>query len=86
MAATSVETFTFGVYPSALDESFESFVIEVPSTQGEDAAARRAWWQVFHLLGPRGFEPEEFTVCQWRDERLGRLVTAGGLTDYIVGG
>lgn len=77
-------TFTFAVYPSDFRDTseggaFDSFLLEVPTTQGEDAAARRAWWSVFHLLGPRGIEPEEFSVCCWRDNAPGPLVKSGGI-------
>lgn len=74
-------TFTFAVYPSSLvdGEPFDSFLLDVPTLQDEAAAARRAWWSVFHLLGPRGIEPEEFTVCCWRNGGPGPLVTSGGI-------
>ena len=78
----SVQSYTFAVYPTALDDSFESFLMDVPTTQGEDPAARRAWWQAFHMLGRRGFEPEQFTVCAWHNNMPGRLVGSGGFTDF----
>jgi hypothetical protein len=79
----SVQTFTFAVYPTALDDSFDSFLMDVPTMNGADAAARRAWWSAFHILGPRGFEPEQFTVCEWVNNSPGRLVTMGGFTNLV---
>lgn len=80
---TSPEVFTFAVYPTALDGSFDVLVLDVPTLSGEEFAARRAWWTAFHQLGPRGIEPEQFTVCELNPEteQLGRLVTSGGLTE-----
>lgn len=80
-AATSVATYTFAVYPANLSTDFDAFLMDVPTTQGDDAAARRAWWSAFHLLGPRGFEPEDFTVCVWDATRNepGALVASGGI-------
>ena len=57
---------------------FDPFVFEVPSLSGEDFAARRAWWSAFHLLGPRGVEPEEFEVFEFAGETRGRRVGMGG--------
>lgn len=74
-----VETYTFAVYPSDLSDRFDSFLIDVPTLSGHGAAARRAWWQVFHLLGPRGIEPEDYSVCCWIDNAPGPLVTMGGI-------
>lgn len=79
MTSAAPDVFTFAVYPSDFGDSFESFLLEVPTLTGEDAAARRAWWSAFHILGPRGVEPEAFTVCAWRDNKPGPLVTSGGL-------
>lgn len=75
---TEVEVFSFAVYPADFDDSFDAFILEVPTLSGEEAAARRAWWQVFHYLGQRGFEPEDFAVCAWRDNKPGPPVGMGG--------
>jgi hypothetical protein len=86
MATTS--TFTFGVYPSSMEDGdpFEAFLLDVPvithrgdGSTAEDAAARRAWWSAFHLLGPRGIEPEEFLVCCWRNGAPGPGVDSRGI-------
>ena len=79
-------TFMFAAYPASMMEGdpFESFLLEVPTMGGEEQAARRAWWSVFHLLGPRGIEPEQFTVCCWRDGQLGPLVSSGGIVEEAV--
>lgn len=78
---TAPATFTFAVYPASMEDGdpFDAFLLEVPTTQGEDAAARRAWWSVFHLLGPKGIEPEDFNVCCWRNNAPGPLVESGGI-------
>lgn len=80
-AATSTATYTFACYPSDFGDAFEGLLMDVPTTQGEDAAARRAWWSAFHMLGPRGFEPEDFRVCVWDATRNepGELVESGGI-------
>lgn len=70
-----VQTYTFAVYNLDDDPPFDAFLLEVPTTQSVDAAARRAWWSAFHRLGPSGIEPEQFQVCQWVDNAPGRLVT-----------
>ena len=85
----STTTYSFAVYPSSMEEGdpFDSFVLDVPTIShlgrapeaAEDAAARRAWWSAFHLLGPRGIEPEQFTVCCWRNDSPGPLVGSGGI-------
>jgi hypothetical protein len=76
---SSPELFTFAVYPADFGDGFESFLLEVPTLSGLAVAARRAWWSAFHILGPRGVEPEEFSVCVWKDGAPGSLVTSGGL-------
>jgi hypothetical protein len=71
--------FTFEVVP-VREGAFEPKLLDVPSLSGEGFAARRAWWTVFHLLGPQGFEPEDFQVFEFSDEGgRGREVTSGGL-------
>lgn len=79
--ATTPQVFTFAVYPATMQdgEPFDSFLLEVPTLAGEPEAARRAWWSVFHLLGPKGIEPEEFCVCCWRDGKPGPPVGSGGI-------
>lgn len=72
------DVHTFAVYPSALDETFDPFLLDVPTLGTVEAAARRAWWAAFHRLGAQGIEPEQFTVCAWVDDAPGQLVTAGG--------
>ena len=76
----TVPVFTFEVYATGFGEVFEPFVLDVPSLSGEDFAARRAWWSVFHLLGPRGIEPEDFEVRAYDGTATGtgRLVSSGG--------
>jgi hypothetical protein len=74
-----VQVFTFAVYNLDEDPPFEAFLVDVPTMNGEDAAARRAWWSAFHMLGPRGIEPEQFTVACWRDGAPGPMVTSGGI-------
>lgn len=84
MAATLTH-YTFAVYPASMvdGDPFDSFLLEVPTLDRDDAAedkaARRAWWTVFHQLGPQGIEPEEFNVCCWRDNAPGPLVLSGGI-------
>jgi hypothetical protein len=86
-----VATFEFEIVPAGVDEfdgptseelaaaPFESFVLEVPTMNGDDVAARRAWWSAFHMLGPRGVEPEEFEVFELVEGcRRGRQVSSGG--------
>lgn len=77
-AQAQPEVFTFAVYPADMGDAFDAFLIDVPTLINEDAAARRAWWTAFHMLGPKGFEPEDFTVCAWRNDSPGPLVTSGG--------
>lgn len=78
-------TFTFAVYPADFRDTsdgglFDSFLLDVPSSQGEDAAARRAWWTAFSYLQRQGaIEPEDFNVCCWRDNAPGPLVLSGGI-------
>lgn len=74
----SVPTYSFAVYPADFGDRFEEFLLDVPTTLGHEAAARRAWWAAFHILGPTGVEPEEFSVCAWQDNEPGPLVSSGG--------
>ncbi len=81
---TAPAVFTFAVYPADFRDTadgglFDSFLLEVPTLSGEGAAARRAWWSVFHLLGPKGIEPEQFSVCCWRDNKPGPAVLSDGI-------
>lgn len=72
--------YSFAVYPADPDGGrFDPFVLDVPGLSGRDAAARRAWWSVFHLLGPRGVEPEEYVVHVWTGSSDGELVTSAGI-------
>jgi hypothetical protein len=77
---TGPRVYTFACYPTDFGDSFEAFLLDVPTMGNEDVAARRAWWVAFHQLGPQGFEPEDFAVCEWRTaENLpGRPVSSGG--------
>lgn len=77
---TQPPLYTFECLPVAGQADFEPFVLDVPSLSGEDFAARRAWWSVFHLLGPRGIEPEAFEVRDYfaAATGTGRLVSSGG--------
>jgi hypothetical protein len=85
----TITTYSFAVYPASMQDGdpFDSFVLDVPTISHvgrhpeavEDAAARRAWWSAFHLLGPRGIEPEQFSVCCWREGEPGPLVRSGGI-------
>lgn len=77
------EVFTFAVYPEG-GASFDPFLLEVPSLSGRGFAARRAWWSVFHLLGPRGIEPEQYRVNVWEDEQDGPVVGSGGIIDPVA--
>ena len=82
----SPSTFTFAVYPASMvdGDPFDSFLLDVPTLQGEEQAARRAWWQVFHLLGSQGVEPEQFLVCCWRDNQPGPPVGSGGIEGGVA--
>lgn len=82
------ELHSFAVYPHQEGAGqFEAFILDVPvishvgrpSGAAHDAAARRAWWSAFHLLGPRGIEPEDFAVYEWDGQQDGRLVSSGGI-------
>lgn len=86
--ATSVTRYSFAVYPADMGHRFEPFILDVPTLSGVDFAARRAYWQAFHLLGPRGVEPEEMLVCQWCEPAgvPGRAVGPGGFIDNAEGG
>lgn len=75
---TAPELYGFAVYPADMGDSFDPFIIDVPTMGGPEVAARRAWWFVFHQLGPQGIEPEEFLVCEWINGNPGRLVDSGG--------
>lgn len=78
--AADIARFSFAVTSSADTQAFEPFILDVPAIDGdEDRAARRAWWSAFHMLGPRGIEPEAFDVHCWIGEQALELVTAGGI-------
>lgn len=86
MAAPDLHSFA--VYPADPDaDTFDPFVLDVPvithvgrsSEAAHDAAARRAWWSAFRLLGPKGIEPEDFVVHEWTGSADGRLVGSGGI-------
>lgn len=63
-----IPTYTFAVTPAiGTDADFAPFLLDVPSLSGEDVAARRGYWVAFNLLGRQGYEPEQFSVCAWRD-------------------
>ena len=72
--------YTFECLPTGSYTDFDPFVLDVPSLSGEDFAARRAWWTVFHLLGQRGIEPEAFEVLEYDGTTTGtgRRVGMGG--------
>ena len=85
------EIFPTGWNGSQTDNlPFQPMLMDIPvlsdSSQDSDAsslnenrAARRAWWQAFHLLGSQGIEPEGFTVYEYSESQgRGRLVTSGG--------
>ena len=74
----AVPTYSFEAVPATGSADFEPFVLDVPSLSGHDFAARCAWWTVFHALGPRGIEPEEFAVYEFDGDERGRRVTMGG--------
>lgn len=78
---TRATVYTFAVYNLEDEPPFEAFLIDVPTLQGRDAAARRAWWSAFHILGPRGIEPEDFTVCCFDNGAPGQLVGMGGIVE-----
>jgi hypothetical protein len=80
--------FTFEIIPAGWDGvrleglAFKPMLLDVPALgeADEDSAARRAYWQAFHLLGPRGIEPEEFEVFSWSESfGRGQRVGPGGL-------
>lgn len=83
--STVVDTYTFSVIPTG-DFDFVAFLIDIPTLAKDDdgaaRAARRAWWTAFHMLGPNGAEPEDFSVAEWigSDKRghRGREVNSGG--------
>jgi hypothetical protein len=79
MTAATVSVYTFAVYPSNFDGTFQAFLLDVPTTLGQDAAARRAYFAAMARLDSIGFDVEDFTVCAWVDGKPGPLVTAGGL-------
>lgn len=77
------------VHPAPGEGAFDPFVLDVPKLpldgsqaaerQAREAAARRAWWQAFHLLGPQGIEPEDFAVYELTGTgENGRRVGSGG--------
>lgn len=78
--SSKVETFTFELVPVEQGR-FEPKLLDVPTLNGEDFAARRAWWTAFHLLGPQGVEPEEFAVYEYDEDGRGREVRSGGFCD-----
>lgn len=89
----STTTYSFAVYPAPPDSAvFDPFVLDVPTIShvgrnpeaAQDAAARRAWWSAFHLLGPRGIEPEQFAVHVWTGSADGPLVDSGGLVKEVA--
>lgn len=79
--ATSVETFTFAVYNLDENPPFEAFLIDVPTTLGEDAAARRAYFAAMATLSQQGVEPEDFMVACWRNNAPGPMVTSAGIDE-----
>lgn len=84
-APVALATFAFEVVPAGT-ATFEPFALDVPSMSGEGFAARRAWWSVFHLLGPQGIEPEEYVVRELLEgDVAGRLVTSGGFAEEVTG-
>jgi len=86
-----MDTLTFEVVPTGWTgeeeaKEFTPFLIEVPVLNLDDIgpAARRAYWQVFHLLGSQGIEPEDFEVFQWSDTGRGRKVDRGGIVFRMI--
>jgi hypothetical protein len=78
-----VPRFPFEVVPVEAG-TFEPFVLDVPTLSGRGFAARRAWWSAFHVLGPRGLEPEQFEVYVFDGDVRGDRVGAGGLVPAAV--
>jgi hypothetical protein len=79
----AVPVFTFEVLPMR-GRGVDAFLIDVPSLSGEEYAARRAYWSAFHILGPQGLDPEDFTVRAYSEDAepySGRLVGPGGFID-----
>jgi hypothetical protein len=89
---SGVTTYAFEVIPANWETGepfrFEPFLIDIPTAErsddDHDRCARRAWWSVFHMLGPQGIEPEDFVVLEWDQELTGdprRVVGSGGFVN-----
>lgn len=68
--APSIDYYAFEILPTT-PEGFEPMLIEVPTTLGIDAAARRAYFSAMAMLAARGFDIDDFEVNEWvgSDER-----------------
>jgi hypothetical protein len=62
--APQLDTYTFAVYPADFDDSFEAFLLDVPSYD-QGRAARRAYFSAMAHMAGRGFDVEDFSVCVW---------------------
>jgi hypothetical protein len=77
-----LDRYVFEIVPTT--GRFDAMLIEVPTTQGVEAAARRAYFSAMAMLAARGLDIDDFAVNEWvgSDERghPGRAVGPGGFT------
>jgi hypothetical protein len=76
---SAAATFTFAVYPSDFGDSFDGYLMDVPTTGGQQVAARRAYFAAMAQLAGHGIDVDGFHVCCWINDKPGPLVGPGGL-------
>jgi hypothetical protein len=82
----STTEITFACYPSNFDNAFESFLLDVPTLDGNfEKAARRAYFACMARLAGMGFDVDDFNVCAWKDNAPGPLIGPDGIVRSIRG-